>query len=221
MALPFALLPVPLLLAAVLWVDRLEPEPRGNLVAAFAWGAGVAALLALLINTAGLEYLTQPALGTGTGEYVSATFGAPLVEETLKGLILLGLLWRRRAEFDGPTDGIIYASMALLGILVSDRRRLVRLILIHLPAYAPTGLVGAGEIAMLASLQARHRARVRARARAGLSAGLVMGDYQLAATELALLRAKAEAGIVTGVPFARRERDLIGLMRAARDSLPR
>jgi hypothetical protein len=53
-ALPLALLPVPLLVALVLWVDRLEPEPRGPLIFAFAWGAGIAALAALIINTAGL-----------------------------------------------------------------------------------------------------------------------------------------------------------------------
>ncbi len=106
-ALPFALLPVPFLVGCVLLLDRLEPEPRINLVLAFAWGAGVAALLAAVINTAGLIYITQPALGNSTGQYVSATFGAPVVEETLKGLILIGLLWRRRQELDGPTDGII------------------------------------------------------------------------------------------------------------------
>src|SRR5215471_4582442 len=119
-ALPLALLPVPLLVALVLFVDRLEPEPRGALVFAFAWGAGIAALFALIINTAGLEYVTQPALGASTGEYVSATFGAPVVEETLKGLVLIGLLWRRRDEIDGPTDGIIYAAMVGLGFAMME-----------------------------------------------------------------------------------------------------
>ena len=37
-ALPLALLPVPLLVALVLWVDRLEPEPRANLAFAFEIG---------------------------------------------------------------------------------------------------------------------------------------------------------------------------------------
>src|ERR1700741_894158 len=40
---PLALVPVPLLIGVVLLLDRLEPEPRGNLVFAFAWGAGIAA----------------------------------------------------------------------------------------------------------------------------------------------------------------------------------
>src|SRR5205809_7325322 len=42
-ALPLALLPVPLLIALVLLVDQLEPEPPRNLVFCFAWGAGIAA----------------------------------------------------------------------------------------------------------------------------------------------------------------------------------
>jgi RsiW-degrading membrane proteinase PrsW (M82 family) len=102
-ALPFALLPVPLLVSLVLLADRLEPEPRINLVFAFAWGAGIAALVAAVINTAGLLYITQPDLGKTTGQYISATFGAPVVEESLKGLVLIVLLWRRRQELDGPT----------------------------------------------------------------------------------------------------------------------
>jgi len=120
LALGLALLPVPLLVAAILWMDRLEPEPRASLVFAFGWGAGVAALAALIINTADLEYVTMPALGASTGEYVAATFGAPVVEETLKGLVLIGLLWRRRAEFDGPTDGVIYAGMVGLGFAMVE-----------------------------------------------------------------------------------------------------
>ena len=95
-------------------------EPRANLVFAFGWGAGIAALLALLINTAGLIYVTQPDLGTTRGEFVSAVFGAPLVEETLKGAVLVGLLWRRRQEFDGPTDGVIYAAMVGLGFAMIE-----------------------------------------------------------------------------------------------------
>ncbi len=119
-AVPLALVPVPLLIGVVLLLDRLEPEPRGNLVFAFAWGAGIAALLAGVINTAGLVFVTQPELGKTTGEYVSATFGAPVVEESLKAGVLLWLLWRRRQEFDGPTDGIIYAAMVGLGFAMIE-----------------------------------------------------------------------------------------------------
>ena len=119
-AVPFALLPVPLLIALVLFVDRLEPEPKVNLIFAFTWGAGVATLVAVIINTLGLEYVTMPALGKTAGQYVSATFGAPPVEETLKGLVLILLLRLRRQELDGPTDGIIYAAMVGLGFAMME-----------------------------------------------------------------------------------------------------
>jgi len=119
-ALPLALLPVPLLVALVLMLDRLEPEPPANLAFCFAWGAGIAALLAGILNTAGLLYVTQPALGKGNGQFVSAAIGAPVVEETLKGLVLVWLLWRRRQELDGPTDGIIYAAMVGLGFAMIE-----------------------------------------------------------------------------------------------------
>ena len=120
LALPLALLPVPLLVALVLWMDRLEPEPRRSLAFAFGWGAGIAALTALIVNTANLEYVTMPALGATTGQYVAATFGAPVVEETLKGAVLIVLLRRRRAEFDGPADGVIYAAMVGLGFAMIE-----------------------------------------------------------------------------------------------------
>ena len=119
-ALPLALAPVPLLVAAVLFIDRLEPEPRINLAFGFLWGAGVAALFAALINTAGLEYITQPALGASAGQYISATAGAPVVEETLKGLFLVWLVRWRRQELDGPTDGIVYAAMVGLGFAMTE-----------------------------------------------------------------------------------------------------
>jgi RsiW-degrading membrane proteinase PrsW (M82 family) len=109
-----ALAPLPLLLAGVLALDRLEPEPPDALVAAFAWGAGVSVLLALLVNTAGLELWT-PLLGVEGGTYATVSLVAPVVEELVKGTVLVGLLWFRRHELNGPTDGIIYGSMVGLG----------------------------------------------------------------------------------------------------------
>jgi len=320
-AVPLALLPVPLLIALVLFADRLEPEPRVNLIFAFAWGAGVAALVAIIINTLGLEYITMPALGKTAGQYVSATFGAPPVEETLKGLVLIVLLRLRRQELDGPTDGIIYAAMVGLGfammenisyyidalvkpeiggakllgvtfvlrgvlspfahpiftsmtgigvayaashrragwaiplgwagamllhgtwnglsefglaglgvaylilscvfvgliaVLVQDRHRIVSLIRRCLPAYVPTGLVTPQDIEMLATLRGRRIARRWARASGGRPAAKAMADYQLAATELAMLHQRAERGVISPQEFESRRQALLGLMHAAR-----
>ncbi|NAS26070.1 PrsW family intramembrane metalloprotease [Herbidospora sp. NEAU-GS84] len=119
-ALAAAIAPVPLLLAGLLALDRMEPEPRSNLIFAFMWGAGIAVLFAGLLNSLNLIYV-ENALGDpeGARDYV-ATFGAPLVEESMKGLVLVGLLRYRRQELDGPTDGIIYASMVGLGFAMSE-----------------------------------------------------------------------------------------------------
>jgi RsiW-degrading membrane proteinase PrsW (M82 family) len=320
-ALPFALLPVPLLVALVLLADRLEPEPRINLVFAFAWGAGIAALVAAVINTAGLLYITQPDLGTTTGQYISATFGAPVVEESLKGLVLIGLLWRRRQELDGPTDGIIYAAMVglgfamtenlgyyidalvrpevggvqllgmtfvlrgvlspfahpiftsmtgigvayaathrhgrwavavglvaamilhgtwnaltalglaglavayvvlacvfigLIGVIIADRRRIVRLIWRFLPMYEPTGLVTEADVRMLSTLRERRAARQWARSTGGRAAASAMANYQLAATELALLHVRQERRVIAPDQFEERQQALLQLMAGAR-----
>ncbi|MGW0803715.1 PrsW family intramembrane metalloprotease [Nonomuraea sp. NPDC002799] len=120
-ALMLALAPVPLLLAAVLALDRMEPEPRSNLIFAFAWGAGIAVLVAGVINSLNLHYIIDTArLSEASARNLAATFGAPVVEETMKGVVLLGLLKFRQAELDGPTDGIIYASMVGLGFAMSE-----------------------------------------------------------------------------------------------------
>lgn len=110
-----ALVPLGLWLPVVLALDRLEPEPPNALVLAFLWGAGVAALGAAILNTLGLVLVTGPLLGEVEGWYVTATFEAPIVEEILKGLVLFGMLWFRRHELNGPTDGVIYAAMVGLG----------------------------------------------------------------------------------------------------------
>src|SRR5437879_1880987 len=115
-----AVLPVPLLVSLVLLLDRLEPEPWRDLVFAFMWGAGVAVLGALILNTVGYEYLTQPRFGTEQGHFLTATLGAPLIEESFKGAVLFGFLWFRRNEMDNLTDGIIYACMVALGFAMME-----------------------------------------------------------------------------------------------------
>ncbi|MBV9380138.1 MAG: hypothetical protein JO242_05645, partial [Streptosporangiaceae bacterium] len=112
---------------------------------------------------------------------------------------------------------IMFCVLAgIIVVLVLDRRRLVRLITGRLPAYEPTGLVTAEDIAMLSSLRARRLARNWARATGGLPAAAAMGDYQLAATELALLHDKAGRGMITPGRFRERQSDLLGLMNVAR-----
>jgi RsiW-degrading membrane proteinase PrsW (M82 family) len=114
-----ALLPIPLLVALILLIDRMEPEPRALLAVIFGAGAGVAVVITLLGHATGTTAIAVPELGPHAGQRVSigigAAIGAAAVAESLKGLVLLALLRSRRTEIDGATDGVVYASMVGLG----------------------------------------------------------------------------------------------------------
>ncbi|MHA6803441.1 PrsW family intramembrane metalloprotease [Salinifilum ghardaiensis] len=304
----------------LLLIDRLEPEPQLNLWLSFAWGAGVAVLGALVVNTT-VGILAQPAFGAWS-ELFSSALVAPVVEESFKGALLLYLLWVRRQEIDGPTDGIVYAGMCGLGfalvenilyymrglaesgqdvlitvlmrgvisplghpmytamiglgvayaaknrgaggafaviggwvgavflhalwnggvtllglvgmvlaylflalvlvglvvVVVVDRKRTIGKIGTYLPPYVPSGLVQPNDVRMLCSLPERRKARRWARTQAGVNGARAMADYQLAATELALLHDHARRRTIDAQPFYARRDAILGLMRVARDA---
>ncbi|MGW4395361.1 PrsW family intramembrane metalloprotease [Amycolatopsis nivea] len=114
-----ALVPVGVVVAGLLWVDRWEPEPAKLLLIAFAWGACIATVTALLINT-GAEAFGDLLLGGGNGSKVSALVSAPLVEEAAKGVFVLLIFWRRNEEFDGIVDGVVYAGFAAAGFAFTE-----------------------------------------------------------------------------------------------------
>ncbi|HEX4811297.1 MAG TPA: PrsW family intramembrane metalloprotease [Nonomuraea sp.] len=109
-----AVAPLPVLLAAVLSLDRLEPEPKLHLAFAFAWGAGVAVVLAVGLTVLGQELFLHAGYAADATKDIGVVILAPVIEEALKGAALV-LLLRRRHEIDGLTDGIVYASMSGLG----------------------------------------------------------------------------------------------------------
>jgi RsiW-degrading membrane proteinase PrsW (M82 family) len=106
------------MMAGVLALDRLEPEPRYLLVTTFLWGAGISIALSL-----GFEILGSVALRPGFGDNIDAigtVVLAPVVEETMKGLVLFGLFLFRRWEINGITDGIVYAATVALGFAAAE-----------------------------------------------------------------------------------------------------
>ena len=105
--------------------DRYEPEPFWMLSVAFFWGAVVSTLTAIVGNELG-EGALRASLGAGQAALVdasTASFVAPLVEESTKGFGLLVLwaisaLWVR--EIDGALDGAIYGGVIGLGFTMTE-----------------------------------------------------------------------------------------------------
>jgi len=114
-----ALVPVGSIVAALLWIDRWEPEPARMLWLAFGWGASVAAITALMINNTA-EAVGDALLGHGHGDKISAIVSAPLFEEAVKGAFVLGIMLFLRNEFDGVIDGVVYAGFVAAGFAFTE-----------------------------------------------------------------------------------------------------
>jgi RsiW-degrading membrane proteinase PrsW (M82 family) len=318
-----ALLPIPLLVALILYLDRLEPEPRALLAAIFGAGAGIAVITALLGRALHTAAITTPELAPHASltALVPAgpAIGGAVMAETLNGLVLLALLASRRTEIDGIEDGVVYGSMVGLGFalvanvyayavawnagagaigeefagrgvfgpvfqalftsliglgvayaaarpravgreaailagwvgavaldalwnhsvgargtslvvtyailiaaliavivaVVTDRRRVVGLIVRFLPDFEHPEVVTTDDIRMLASLRMRRLGRHWARLNLGLDGRRAMAQYQLAATELAMACRRKSLGQTTQDAYVRHRDDSLTLMRAA------
>jgi protease PrsW len=112
LVLVLASVPVPLVVASFLWLDRYEPEPMRFLLAAFVWGGAIAPLVVQVpyyfLDKADVSYR------------VLATAWAPIVEETAKGLFLVVVLLIRRREFAGVIDGLVYAGLVGIGFAFTE-----------------------------------------------------------------------------------------------------
>ncbi|WP_404352971.1 PrsW family intramembrane metalloprotease [Phycicoccus jejuensis] len=119
LALAVAVVPLGIVIPTFLWLDRFESEPTRYLVAAFLWGALVATLVAAVFNTSAIVVLrsaTDPDAALAT----TAVLVAPFVEEALKGAFVLLVWWFLRREFDGVTDGMVYAGVTAAGFAFTE-----------------------------------------------------------------------------------------------------
>lgn len=113
-----ALLPLAGVLVAVRLIDRWEPEPRGLLILALAWGA-----VAAVGITLGVDIAISVVIGVDDsplGEAFSAVVQAPVVEELAKGLGVYLIFLTARRAFDGPVDGIVYGALVGAGFAFTE-----------------------------------------------------------------------------------------------------
>lgn len=115
MLLTILLTTLPTLLYTTLlwWLDRYEKEPWPLLLAVFVWGAVPAVVLALLAEV-------QKTTTTIGSEPQMSIWLAPLVEEPLKALALVGVFLFFRHEFDNMLDGIIYGALIGFGFAMTE-----------------------------------------------------------------------------------------------------
>jgi RsiW-degrading membrane proteinase PrsW (M82 family) len=114
------LVPLVMIGAVVLWIDRWEPEPRFLMLGAFLWGGGVAVFVASLLNGIVGVWIGEAVGSDLPPEVAPAVFGAPIVEEAAKGLGILLIFLVRRRQFNGPVDGVVYAALVALGFSVVE-----------------------------------------------------------------------------------------------------
>ena len=114
-----ATIPLGIVVPTFMWLDRFEAEPTRYLVRAFLWGALIAVLIAMTLNTAG-QLVLWGSVPPEDSLALTAVFVAPFVEEAAKGLFVL-LIWRlAKREFDGITDGMVYAGVTAAGFAFTE-----------------------------------------------------------------------------------------------------
>jgi RsiW-degrading membrane proteinase PrsW (M82 family) len=112
-----ALVPTLAYVGALYWADRYEKEPKRLLASAFLWGAIPAMVVAIGVRI--FFRLPPDMLGPAAIEAVQAGLVAPLVEEALKGAVVLYIALRYSLEFDDVLDGIVYGAMAGFGFAMA------------------------------------------------------------------------------------------------------
>ena len=111
----------------VRFVDLYEREPLVYVVPVFVWGFTVAVVIALVFNSLFAFTVSAVASAQATS-FLTAVIGAPVIEESAKGLALLitffvaFLMARRRGamEFSGVMDGIVYGSAVGFGFAIAE-----------------------------------------------------------------------------------------------------
>ncbi|MEV0494638.1 PrsW family intramembrane metalloprotease [Streptomyces atratus] len=115
-----AVLPVPLLMTAFRWLDRVEPGPWRNLVFAFAWGACAAALVAIIANSFATRWIATATADPASADTLGATVIAPVVEESAKAAAVLLIFLFRRRDFGGIVDGVVVAGFTATGFAFTE-----------------------------------------------------------------------------------------------------
>ncbi|MEU7404343.1 PrsW family intramembrane metalloprotease [Streptomyces sp. NPDC044948] len=115
-----AVLPVPVLVAAFRWLDRVDPGPWRNLLFCFAWGACAAALIAIVANSFATRWIATATADPAGADTLGTTVIAPVVEESAKAAAVLLVFLFRRRDFTGIVDGVVVAGITATGFAFTE-----------------------------------------------------------------------------------------------------
>ena len=115
-----AVLPVPLLVAAFRWLDRLAPAPWPYVVFCLAWGACAAALVAIVANSFATHWIADVTADPSGADALGSTVVAPVVEESSKAVAVLLVFLFRRRELSGLVDGAVLAGVSATGFAFTE-----------------------------------------------------------------------------------------------------
>jgi len=105
----------------VWWLDRYEKEPLRLLLISFLWGMlpaiAISLALELILDLPGPSHL---GLQNPEFSFLNANVLAPIIEEGVKLLGLLGIFIIAQKEIDDPLDGIIYGAMVGFGFAAGE-----------------------------------------------------------------------------------------------------
>jgi RsiW-degrading membrane proteinase PrsW (M82 family) len=97
------------------WADRYEREPLWLLTVAFLWGAVPAIIFTVITGL-----FIGGSLEEGSTSIFYYCIEAPIVEEFVKGLAVLGLFVFHRKQFDGVLDGLVYGALVGFGFSMTE-----------------------------------------------------------------------------------------------------
>lgn len=115
-----SLFPLTAVLLTAYFIDRWEPEPKWMLGFALLWGALGSIGTTLLIQPVWVAVFRPKGLSEAMAEQWLATFEAPPVEEFSKGLGILLIALFAKKYFDGPLDGVVYATVIAAGFAFTE-----------------------------------------------------------------------------------------------------
>jgi hypothetical protein len=117
--------------------------------------------------------------------------------------VTLHALWNASASLhEGEAFIGVYAFimvplfLAMIAVVVWQRRREQRIVIEQLPGFAQAGWIAPSEVALLSSLAGRRGWRAAVRRRSGNKVAKAVTDYQAAVTDLAFLRSRMARGSV-------------------------